>query len=87
MDYCDGHIKLCEDIATIKEKVTAIDKRINGSIDDIKAHIQHGTKWRLAIVGVTISLALTIVTSAINYGKLTAQVEDSMREIDTLRTK
>ena len=74
-----------ERLARIEEKVIAIDKRINGSIDDIKTHIEHGIRWRLAIAGVAVSLLLSIMSGVYAYGKLCGLVEDNTQEIARLR--
>ena len=47
--FCEGHIEFAKDIAGVKEKVLEIDKRINGSIDDIHQHIVESNKYRSMI--------------------------------------
>ena len=94
MDYCSQHEEMKEKIdkietktdnnslilARIEERLIAVDKRINGSIDAIQEHIQHGTKWRLAIVVV----ALGLITFAVN--RIEAQAKtNQLVEINTQR--
>jgi len=80
--------QLCKDVHTlmidtaiVKERVLAVDKRVNGSIDDIKEHIEHGSKWRLAIVG----LASLIIAGVFWAGNLTEKISDNYKEIEELR--
>ena len=81
---CDGHIKLCEDIATIKQKVIAIDTRINGSIDQIEKHIEHGDKWRMTIAGVAVTLILVIVGGLMKFTRDEKQIEVNTVRVDKL---
>lgn len=74
-----------ERLARIEEKVIAIDRRINGSIDDIKTHIEHGNRWRLAITSIAVGLVLSIMSGVYAYGKLCGMVEDNTQEIARLR--
>jgi hypothetical protein len=83
--FCDQHIELVSTLARIEERVINIDKRINGSIDDIKVHIEHGNRWRLAITSVALSLILAIISGVFAYGKLCGLVEDNTQEIARLR--
>lgn len=78
-------VDIRERLARIEERVVNIDKRINGSIDDIKQHIEHGVRWRLAITSVAVSLVLSIISGVFAYGKLCGLVEDNTQEIARLR--
>jgi hypothetical protein len=80
----DG-IEVRERLARIEEKVGAIEKTINGNINDIKTHIEHGNRWRLAIAGIAASLLLSIMSGVFAYGKLCGLVEDNTQEIARLR--
>jgi hypothetical protein len=71
-------------IARVEEKVVAIDKRINGSIDDIKKHIEHGQAWRIAIVGVSVGLVLQTIALAFMWGKLVNTVEFNTRRLNII---
>jgi hypothetical protein len=44
--FCEGHIKLCEDIAVIKTTLLNLDKRINGSMDNFAKHIEESSQFR-----------------------------------------
>jgi hypothetical protein len=48
--FCEAHLPMREDIIYIKTKLDNIDKRINGSIDDIHQHIEESNKFREMIL-------------------------------------
>lgn len=79
MQQCESHIEIVSTLARIEERLIAVDKRINGSIDDIKHHIENSRSRNLAIVLTFISAFLTIFFTYGNakqeYGKLEQQVE------------
>lgn len=85
--FCSGHIKLCEDVAYIKAKIDAIDKRINGSIDDIKTHIEHGSKWRMTIAGTAGMVILSVIGFIFWAGYLKAEINDNSNEVLRLRNE
>ena len=85
-EFCKDHTNLMSGVARIEEKVIAIDKRINGSIDDIHRHIASGQNWRGTIIGVGITLLLTIFSAVYAYGHLNARVCDNEQEVGRLRT-
>ena len=66
--------ELKTEIAVIKNTILGLDKRINGSINDIEKHIERGSSWRLAISGVAVGLVLQVVFFAYVYGCLNRQV-------------
>jgi len=72
--YEDRLIGLCEAVARVEAKLDAVDKRINGSIDDIENHIGHGTKWRVAILSLAVTLLLVIGSGLFTYGQLCEKV-------------
>jgi hypothetical protein len=84
MEHCDSHEQLIVDIATIKERTIAIDDRINGSIDDIKKHIEHGQAWRIGICGVAVGLVLQTVALAFMWGRLVNTVEFNTRRLNII---
>ena len=84
-DRRQDSVEVRERLARIEERLISVDKRINGSIDEIKTHIEHGNRWRLAIAGVAFSLLLSIISGVFAYGKLCGLVEDNTQEIARLR--
>ena len=69
-------------IAVVENKITNVDKRINGSIDDIKSHIAAGSKWRLAIVIALVGLLAFWTNNAIKFG---VQQRESQYHNDEIR--
>jgi hypothetical protein len=74
-EFCKDHITLVADIAVIKTTTEAIDKRINGSIDDIHDHIKAGSNWRLGIVGVGVMVIIQTLALSFMWGQLCRTVE------------
>jgi len=70
-----GNIEIVERLARIEERLVAMDKRINGSIDSVEKHIDQGTKWRLAIVIAFIGLTGVFVSSVSSWGKAENQIK------------
>jgi len=80
--YCAGHLGFATSLARIEERLISVDKRINGSIDDITKHIEHGSKWRLAICGLVLGFIIFI------YGIITSQAKtNQLVEINTEKWK
>ena len=73
-DYCKDHTKMYGTLCRIDETTQNLDRRINGSIDDIKKHIEHGHSWRIGIIGVAFLLILQIISFAYVYGQLNQKV-------------
>ena len=71
--------------ARLEERQVAIDKRINGSIDDIKIHIEHGGKWRLAVVGAVVILLINIGTGLYQYGRICERLKGVCSDVEELQ--
>jgi hypothetical protein len=74
-EFCKDHINLMSGVVRIEEKVVAIDKRINGSIDDIHDHIKAGIAYRIGIISVAAMLVIQTITLAFMWGQLCRTVE------------
>ena len=79
-DYPD----LLTRLARIEEKIIAVDKRINGSIEEIEKHIEHGQAWRLAIIGVAGLLIFQSLVFASMWGKLCSAVDRNSSLLDKI---
>ena len=90
MEFCEGHMKLMDDISEIKTTVGRLDSRVNGSIDKIENHLASGQAWRFAIVGTMLTIALQVITFAYLWGCLTKQVTintDRITQIEELHPR
>jgi len=74
-----------DEIATtinrIESSIQRLDMRINGTLEKMGTHVEDSTYWRRFIVGVAISLVLSIVGGAValfnlsyNLGAYTRQI-------------
>lgn len=78
---------IVERLARIEERLIAVDKRINGSIDAIEKHIEHGTKWRLAIIIALLGLVSMFTTRMIGWGHMEQQIQVNTVRLDRIETK
>ncbi len=60
MPFCDSHTELVSTLARIEERLIAVDKRINGSINDVEHHIENSRSRNLAIIVAFISVFATV---------------------------
>jgi hypothetical protein len=75
MGYCEGHLEFSNTLTRIEERLKMVDLRINGSINDIEKHIEHGAKWRMSIIGVAVGLIIAVIGWVYAYGQIAKQVE------------
>lgn len=78
----DKIMDFVKDIAEIKATVNALDKRINGAMDGIATHIEHGNKWRLAIVGSILAVIIHALLFAYMCGRLVEKVNRNFDAIN-----
>jgi hypothetical protein len=50
-------------VAVNTEATKNLDKRINGALDGIAKHIDHGERWRASIIAIIATLLINIATS------------------------
>ena len=84
MDVCPQHEKLIEVVHNIDKVTTALSVRINGSINDIEHHMEVGAAWRIAIVGVIISIVLQIITFSYLWGSASKQISINTERLNIL---
>ena len=71
--------------ARLEERQVAIDKRINGSIDDIQTHIGHGGKWQMAVAGVAIILLINIGAELYQYGRICERLDRVCTDVEKIK--
>lgn len=85
--FCEGHITLCEDIAIVKTTVLNLDKRINGTIDDVKTHINNSRPRNIAIIGVAITIFIFLFNMAVSLGENHRQIQINTEIIKEMQSK
>ncbi len=70
-----GNIEIIERLARIEERLIAVDRRVNGSIDAVEKHIEHGVRWRLGIVCALVGLVGLFVNGLVEGGRKDKQIE------------
>jgi hypothetical protein len=80
----EDFIAIREDVAVTKERIINLDKRINGALDIVAKHIEEGSKYRLAIVGLSITLIVNIFCVAYWYGVMNKQVQVNTERLNEL---
>ena len=73
--------KFEQDIGYIKAKIESIDKRINGSIDDIHDHIKSGHRWRITIMVMIVTIVLEVVAFAKVWGSVETKCARNEKDI------
>jgi len=84
MERCPEHDKLIETIHKIDKTTTELSVRINGSIHDIEHHIRAGQSWRLAIVGVVVSVIIQVIGFAYLWGQASKQISINTGRLDVI---
>ena len=72
--------QLAVDVAEIKGNLKTLDIRINGSLEKINAFMESGKMWRMAILG----MALTIVGWVFLAGSAWKQIEINTNRLNKL---
>lgn len=85
--YQDKILTLCEDTAEIKAVTVGLDKRINGTLNQMADHINQGAKWRTLIVSIALGLVINIVAFAYMYGQLVQAVKHNTKALVQLESK
>jgi hypothetical protein len=73
--YSDGHQELRDTMIRVEERIIAMDKRVNGTVDEIKIHIENSRPRNIAIAGVAISIFVWLFNIAIEMGANKKQIE------------
>jgi hypothetical protein len=84
---CEQHTQLFSDVQVIKETTTNLDKRINGALDIVAKHIDAGSRWRFAIVGVAITLVVNIVIAAYWNGQMVRQIQVNTERLTRVESR
>jgi len=86
--HCSSHIEIIQtlgkielDGAVTRSEVAALSRRINGAMDKIHEHMETGAKFRLAVVGISITVVMAALSGIFGYGLLTGRVDESHRNI------
>lgn len=77
-------------IDLVNEKITNLDKRINGSLESIASHILESKGWRTAIVGIIGVLLVNLASAIFYYGYTVSKVnnlEDLVKKIVVVHSK
>ena len=86
-DFCSGHMEFSNTLCRIEERLIAVDKRINGTIDDVKTHIENSRPRNIAIAGVLVTVFIFLFTLAINLGRSDKQIEVNTKILQSMVSK
>jgi len=73
--FCSGHMEFSNTLCRIEERLIAIDRRVNGSIDAFEHHIENSRPRNIAIISVLVTVFIFLFTLAINLGRSDKQIE------------
>ena len=68
----------------MKVSIESLDRRINGSLHEMEKHMDVGNAWRMAILGIIVTIAIQIITFAYLWGGMTAIVDTITRKWEVL---
>lgn len=85
--YCDGHQELREIMIRVEERQIAMDKRINGTVEDIKTHINNSRPRNIALIGLAITVFIFIFNMAISLGENHRQIEVNTGRLKVIEGK
>jgi len=83
MNHCDSHLEMVKSVAIIETTIVSLDKRINGSLTSIEKHMEQGGQWRIAIIGVSVTLLIQLGGFIIFASKQGKQIEVNTKRLDT----
>ena len=83
VNFCGSHLDIVKSVAIIETTIIGLDKRINGSLKSIEDHMHQGAQWRIAIIGVAVTLLLQMIGGIIVISKLAKQVEINTIRLNT----
>lgn len=89
MEYCEGHLDLMTALARIEErqiaqneKFDSLDKRINGTVDDVKDHIRNSRPRNVAICVALVTVAVFLYNQAIILGENKNQIKVNTKTLE-----
>jgi len=84
---------ISESVVRIEGAISRLDLRINGSLDKMSTHVEDSTYWRRFIVGIGVSLVISIIGGATalfnlsyNLGEYTRQITINTKRLDIIET-
>ena len=86
LGHCESHLDLVKSVAIIETTIVNLDKRINGSLKSIEKHMDEGIRWRIAIVGVGVTLLVQFMGFIVVGTRFTKQIEVNTCRLDTLES-
>jgi predicted GNAT superfamily acetyltransferase len=84
LNHCESHLDMAKSVAIIETTVVSLDKRINGAMTSIEKHMDQGTQWRLAIVGVATALLIQSFMIVVHSSRMMKQIEINTCRLDQL---
>lgn len=73
-----------ETLSDIAIQVATLNERLKSKMESFDEHVKAGTAFRATLVGLCVSLALTIGGSVFAYGRLSQQVDINTDRWDRL---
>jgi hypothetical protein len=82
---------ICDTLHRVDTSISKLDMRINGSLDKMAIHVEDSIYWRRFIMGVAISLVVSIVGGATalfslsyNLGQYTKMIQVNTGRLDKI---
>jgi hypothetical protein len=84
MPQCEAHLDVVKSMAIIETTIVALDKRINGSLASIEKHMDQGIQWRIAIIGVAVTLLIQLILGIAVISRYGKQIEVNTKRLDVV---
>uniref|UniRef100_A0A6M3L9K1 Uncharacterized protein n=1 Tax=viral metagenome TaxID=1070528 RepID=A0A6M3L9K1_9ZZZZ len=72
--YCRGHLEFSNTLVRIEERLIAVDRRINGTIDDVKHHIENSRPRNIALIGALLTIVIFLINFSYGLGQNQKQI-------------
>ena len=73
--FCGGHLEFSNTLVRIEERLIAVDKRINGTIDDVTHHIENSRPRNIALIGTLVTILIFLINFSYGLGQTKKQIE------------
>jgi len=85
--------QIWDEVSELRGEAKALNLRINGSLDKMAIHVEESAYWRRFVVGVAISLVISLLggaaalfTLSYSLGEFTRQIKVNTGRLDVIET-
>uniref|UniRef100_A0A6M3JFY9 Uncharacterized protein n=1 Tax=viral metagenome TaxID=1070528 RepID=A0A6M3JFY9_9ZZZZ len=79
------YTEIIERLARIEERFIAVDKRVNGTMDEIKHHIENSRPRNVALIGTLVTILVFLINFSYGLGQTKKQIEINTIKLEKLK--